>query len=136
MKRILGAIVLCLVVVWYALLDRCLIVTSGMPLSPKIGLLLVLQVCAGAFLLTLFVSRRASAAIQFRDRRSRMNLLLFGVPSMFFLFSPAIISEVLNREHYGINKFVVHAHVARDLRCCVNPVSAWSPPPPVVDVIR
>jgi hypothetical protein len=111
-------------VVWYSLLDRCLILTSGMPLSREISLLLILQVCAGAFLLSLlFGNSLTSTAKQVGDRSLRMNFVVFGLPAIFFLISPAIISEVLNREHYGINKFVVHAHVAQDLRCCVNPLS-------------
>ncbi len=109
---------------WYSLLDRCLILASGMPLAGEVSLLLVFQVCAGAFLLTL-ISRGfpTATAAEPSSRSLRMNLIVFMIPSVFFLLSPAILSEVLNRERYGINKFVVHAHVARDLRCCVNPLS-------------
>lgn len=102
-----------------------------MPLAREISLLLILQVCAGAFLLTMIFGRSLTAeATQPGSRSLRMNFVVFVLPSIFFLISPAIISEVLNRDRYGINKFVVHAHVAQDLRCCVNPLSAWATRPP------
>jgi hypothetical protein len=52
-----------------------------------------------------------------------MKIFVFGIPFIFFLTSPAIISDAMYRERYGnINKFVVHAHVAHDLKCCANPL--------------
>jgi hypothetical protein len=126
MNRAIASIISCLLAVWYVLLNRCWILTSGMPLAGDIGLLLILQVCAGTYLLSIIFGRSTPSA----SRSLRINLVVFVLPSIFFLISPVIISEVLNRERYGTDKFVIHAHMARDFGCCVNPLSSWATRPP------
>jgi hypothetical protein len=108
---------------WLALLDRCVITASEMPMSHDIIVLLLLQASIGMFVL-LFVNGvfPVVAAMATEGRSTRMKLIVFAIPLILFVSSPAIISDALYRARYGnINKFVVHAHVGHDLKCCLNP---------------
>ena len=108
---------------WLALLDRCVITASEMPISREIMLLLLLQASIGAFAL-LFVNGAfpAVAAMATEGRSTRFKLIVFAIPLIFFVSSPAMISDALYRARYGnTNKFVVHAHVGHELKCCLNP---------------
>ena len=109
-----------LIAVWLALLDHCLIVASEMPISGPAVVLLLLQAGMGSFALLLI--NGAIPAMATNRRSGRINLIVFGVPLIFFLISPAMISDAMYRARYGsIDKFVVHAHVGHDLGCCWNP---------------
>jgi hypothetical protein len=126
MTRLLVNVLLGLFAGWVALLDHCLIVVAGMPVSGEIAVLLVLQ--AGIFAVVMLLANgalSAMAGIATNGSSIRMKLLVFGLPLILFLISPAMISDSMYRARYGnINKFVVHAHVWHDLACCLNPFSA------------
>lgn len=113
---------LCLIGVWFALLDRCVIVSAEMPVSYGIAVLLLLQASTGVLLLLLINGAFPVAAEMATDWRNfRLNLVVFGIPLIIFVVSPAMISDSMYEARYGIDKFVVQAHVVHDLRCCLNP---------------
>ena len=94
-----------------------------MPISREIVELLILQASIGAFLWLFANGAFPTMAEMATDaRNARLNLIVFGIPVMLFLASPLMISETMYQTRYGyVDKFVVNAHVARDLKCCLNP---------------
>jgi hypothetical protein len=102
-----------------------------MPISREIVVLLSLQAGIGVFVLLWVNGAFPTMAEMAADIRStRLKLMLFVVPLFLFLISPAMISDAMYRARYGtINKFVVHAHVGHDLKCCLNPFAHMSVPP-------
>jgi len=129
MKRLFVNTFLSLVAGWFALLDHCLIVAAEMPISGEIVVLLLFQVIMFAFIMLLVNGAfPALVAVVTNGSSMRMKLIVFGLPLIFFLISPAMISDSMYRARYGnINKFVVHAHVGHDLTCCLNPLYLRKP---------
>ena len=111
---------------WFALLDRCLIAAANMPISGEIVVLLILQ--AIIFALVMAVVNGAFPAVVAAGSggaNARLKLIVFAVPLILFIISPAMISDSLYRARYGnIDKLNVHAHVGHDLACCLNPLFA------------
>jgi hypothetical protein len=110
-------------VVWFALLDRCLIVTAAMPITGEIVVLLLVQATGFGFLILVANGALPEIVeIATHVRSTRIRIFVFVVPLILLLISPAMISDSMYRVRYGnINKFVVHAHVGHDLACCWNP---------------
>ena len=123
MTRLLVNVLLSLFAGWVALLDRCLILVAGMPVSGEIAVLLLLQASIVAVVMLLVNGALpAIASIATNGQSIRTKFLVFGLPLILFLISPAMISDSMYRARYGnINKFAVHAHVWHDLSCCLNP---------------
>ncbi len=122
-RRWLVNTVLTLIAGWFALLDHCVIARSEMPISGGIVVLLLLQASIGAFVWRLVNVAFPAVSGRAADGRStRTNLFVWGIPLILFLSAPAMISDALYRARYGnLDKFVVHAHVGHDLKCCLNP---------------
>lgn len=109
---------------WLALLDHCLIVSAEMPISGEIIFLLLFQASIFAFVMLLVNGAFPTVLAMATNGWSfRTKFFVFALPIIFFLISPAMISDSMYRARYGnINKFVVHAHVGHDLACCLNPL--------------
>jgi hypothetical protein len=116
-------IILCGTGILLGLLDHCLIVSADMPVSGQVLTLLVLQLGVGVMALLLvngFFPTLAEMAFEFRE--FRLNMFVFGVPVLFFLWSPYLLSNLMYTARYGyFDQILVDAHVFHDLRCCLNP---------------
>ncbi len=110
-------------VVWFGLIDWCLIRSSGMPISGKIITLLMFQLVIGSLILLLINGVFPVVVEVMNDvGKFRLKFAMFGVPVILFLASPALISYTLYQSRYGyIDRIVVNAHVAHDLGCCWIP---------------
>ena len=123
MKQLLVNTFLCLFGVWFALLDHCLIASSGVPVSGTIVVLLVLQLMIGAWVALLVNGVFPTATEALSDTGNfRLKLIVFGVPILFFLASPALLSESMyearDRVVYRISADSPPGHA---LSCCWNP---------------
>jgi hypothetical protein len=125
MKTLVVNVVLSAFAGWFALLDRCLIAASDMPISGQIVTLLVLQ--AVIFALVMAVVNGAFPEVVEAGRSgasARLKLIVFVVPLILFIASPVMISDSLYEARYGsLDRLNVHAHVGHDLACCLNPFS-------------
>ena len=110
----------------FLLLDYCLIETAGMPLSGEVAFLLLLQASTSALVALIANGAFPTVVAMTTDCPGvRTKLFVYGLPLILFLISPVMISDSMNRARYGnLNKFLVHAHVWRDLACCLNPFAA------------
>jgi hypothetical protein len=123
MRRLLVNSLLLIVVVWIALLQHCLIVASGMPVSARIFALLLFQMVIGTLVFLLINGAFPAVTEATRGIRNfRLKFIVFGVPAIIFLASPALVSETLHQARYGsVDRILVNSHVAHDFRCCWNP---------------
>jgi hypothetical protein len=125
MKRLLANAFLVIFGAWFVLLDRCLIVASGMPVSGKILTLLALQLLIGVA--AALMANSAFPAIREAIRGSgsaRWNVIVFVVPALLFLASPLLVSESIYGALYGYeDRMLVNSHVGHDLGCCWNPLA-------------
>ena len=117
-------IALVLIGSWFALLDRCVIVSAAMAISPSMVFLPLLQAGIG---LCVFLAANGAFPVATEGagdwRAFRRNAVVFGIPLILFVLSPALISEPTYGERYGYSdKFLINASVAHDLRCCWNPL--------------
>jgi uncharacterized protein YhhL (DUF1145 family) len=123
-KRLLVNAFLAIFGAWLVLLDRCLIVSSGMPVSRLIFTLLALQllIWVAAALLANGAFPTVGEAVR-GSGRARWNVIVFGVPALLFLASPLLVSESLYGARYGYeDRILVNSHVGHDLNCCWNPL--------------
>ena len=119
-------ILLIAVAIWFALLDRCLIQVSGMHVSSAILTLVGLQLMIGILMWMAVNGRLPAVAEVLKDSQNfRMKFVVFGVPVIFLLTSPALLSESLYTVRYGsTDRFLLNSHVVHDLSCCWNVFSA------------
>jgi len=108
---------------WLALFDHCIIHRAGIPAPRTIYALIIYQLAGGTLALLLANGKLPLIAEWVRENRSaRAFIFVVGVPSIIFLVSPALMSLTLNQAQLGYtDRILVNAHVAYDLRCCVNP---------------
>jgi hypothetical protein len=129
MKILLVNVFLSLFAGWFALLDRCLLSFAERPMSGELLVLILFQV--SVFVLVMLLVNGAfpiGVAAAISGASTRLKISVFAVPLILFMISPVMISDSIYRARYGnINKFVVHAHVERDLACCLNPFSVPKP---------
>jgi hypothetical protein len=125
MKRLLANAFLVIFGAWLVLLDRCLIVSSGMPVSGKILTLLALQLLIGVAAALMANGAFPAIGEAIRGNGSaRWNVIVFVVPALLFLASPLLVSESMYGARYGYeDRILVNSHVGHDLRCCWNPLA-------------
>lgn len=125
MRRLFINVLFLIICVWFALLDHCLIKSSGMPVSRETLILLALQLIVGTLALLLINGAFPAAAEALGDmENSRLNLIIFGVPIFFFLVSPALLSESMYEARYGVvYRISAESPAGHALSCCLNPFS-------------
>lgn len=123
MRRLILNILIVIIYAWFALVDRCLITSSGIPVSGEILTLLLLQVGVAALALLLVSGAFPTVSEALGDmRKFRLNLIIFGVPIFFFLASPALLSESMYEAHNGVvYRISADSPVGHALSCCWNP---------------
>jgi hypothetical protein len=108
--------------IYLGLLDHCLIVSSGVSLDSPATTVLAIQ--AGFLIVVAMMVNGALPAFTglLEDLSGRNKLFLVGIPLVFFLASPHLLSQSLYGARFGPLDARNHPFIWRDLSiCCVNP---------------
>ena len=123
MKMLLVNAFLCILGVWFAFMDHCLIVSSGIPVSGRILVLLALQAIIGAWVVLVVNGAFPAATEALRDTAHfRFKLIVFGVPVLFLLASPTLLSEsAYEARDSVVYRISADSPAGHALSCCWNP---------------